>query len=100
MTRTNVFTSVLHHLRPMYVRQETQAKAIVTRGVSEAINGEKWEASMERFPNAIVKLVVEDCAPALRLRVAHWVHLYNTLHFICFRSSVYIQNSEKLELKS
>lgn len=62
------------------IREQPQAKSVLVVGrISEAIHQDTGGRSMERLPNTIIQLIVDNGAPMLRLFVSNCLNICNAM---------------------
>lgn len=65
----------LHLMRPVNVRQQSQAEPVRARGVREPVDTEGGLRGVVRLPDPRVLLVVRNAAPIVWLGVTDRLHL-------------------------
>lgn len=77
LTFANVSPRVLDGGVAVDVGEQPQAEPVlVVGGVGEAIHQDAGGGCVERLPDAVVQLVVDDGAPVLRLFVSDCLHIW------------------------
>lgn len=68
---TNMTTSEFNLMPSIYVAKETEAEAILSRGVCETVHGETGWGAVESVTYSSICLVVVDGAPVVWFLIGH-----------------------------